>query len=106
MENSNPSQLGGCLIRLLWLGIGNLVLVLAAIGIVQNKSGFTLTSVDLVYWFTALGLPILRYVDIRHFNGKTSDNQPATMSHWARYAAEVLGISLVLWLVVHAVSIS
>jgi hypothetical protein len=105
-SNSNSNQLGGCLVRLLWMAVGNLVLVLLAIGIFQNRAGFALTSLDLFYWVTAFGLLALRYVDIRFLNGKTGDNQPATMNHWVRYAAVVLGISFVMWAIVHLVSIS
>jgi hypothetical protein len=107
MENSdnNPTQLGGCFIRMLWMGIGNLVVVLVAIGIFQNHAGFGFTSRDVIYWIVVFGLLAIRYVDIRFFNGKTSDNQPATLAHWVRYTAEVLAISLVLWLVMHLISI-
>lgn len=86
------------------MAVGNLILVLAAIGIVQNRAGFNLTILDAVFGLTALGLPIVRYVDIRYLNGKTSDSQPATMTDWLRYTITILGVSLALWLGAHAVS--
>jgi len=102
--DAKSAQLSGCFVRLLWMAVGNLVLVLAAIGIVQSKAKFTLTSLDVVFWVTAIGLPAVRFIDIRFLDGKTSDSQPATMSDWRRYVATVFGVSLAMWLVAHAVS--
>ena len=103
-STQNSSELGGCLARLLWMAVGNLILVLAAVGIAQNKAGFSLTMTDAVFGVTALCLPVVRYVDIRYFNGKTSDSQPATMAHWLRYTAAIFGASSVLWLAAHWIS--
>jgi hypothetical protein len=103
-SSQNPSQLGGCLVRMLWMAVGNLILVLSAIFIAQDKTGFSLTTTDAVFWATALCLPVVRYVDIRYLDGKTSDSQPATMTHWFRYTAMVLGGSAALWLAAHSVS--
>jgi hypothetical protein len=97
------SQMGGCLVRVLWMAVGNLILVLAAINIAQNHAGFTLTATDAVFALTVLCLPVVRLIDIRYFCGKTADSQPATMAHWSRYTATVLGASLVLWLIVHSI---
>jgi hypothetical protein len=101
-ENSN--QVSGCFVRLLWMAVGNLILVLAAVGIAQNKAGFRLTVMDAIFIVTALCLPLVRYVDIRYLNGKTSNSQPATMTDWFRYTVTVLGVSVVLWLGAHVVS--
>jgi hypothetical protein len=101
-SNEKPHELSGCLARMLWMAVGNLILVLAAIFIAQDHVGFTLTATDAVFWATALCLPIVRFVDIRFLNGKTSDSQPATMDHWVRYTAAVLGTSLAIWLIVHS----
>ena len=59
---------------------------------------------DAILAVTALALPIVRYVDIRFLSGKTADSQPATMAHWLRYTATVLGAALVLWLGAHWMS--
>jgi hypothetical protein len=87
------------------MGVGNLILVLAAIGIGQNHAGFTLTGRDLFFWATALSLLVARYVDIRYLGGQTGDGHPASMTHWTRYAATVLSVSLMFWLVAHAISL-
>jgi hypothetical protein len=102
-STEKPHELSGCLARMLWMAVGNLVLVLAAIFIAQDHVGFALTATDAVFWATALCLPIVRFVDIRYLNGKTNDSQPATMAHWVRYTAAILGGSLVLWLIVHSI---
>lgn len=106
MDSQSPKsgRTSGCLVRLFWMGVGNFVLVLAAIGIFQNASGFTLTAMDLLLWGTALSLLVVRYVDIRYLAGETSDNRPATMADWRRYAAAVLGVSLVLCVGAHLIS--
>jgi hypothetical protein len=88
------------------MGVGNVLLVLTAIEIYQKRSGFELSSLDLMYLATIVGLLAIRCVDIRFFHGKTIDKQPATMSHWLRYAGEVLGMSTALWLVMHFVSVT
>jgi hypothetical protein len=103
-ENSRSSDVSGCLTRLFWMGIGNFVLVLTAVGIGQNRAGFTLGAMDVLFWATAFGLLAVRYVDIRYLGGQTADSRPASMADWRRYAATVLGVSLALWLVAHWVS--
>jgi hypothetical protein len=102
-STQNASQLGGCLVRLLWMAVGNMILILAAIYIAQDHKGFALTATDAVFWTTAICLPLVRFVDIRFLNGKTNDSQPATMAHWVRYTAAILGGSLAVWLVAHLI---
>lgn len=105
VQDSKPSQLSGCLVRLFWMGAGNLILALAVIAIAQNHFGsFVLTWIDGFFWLTAAALTIVRYVDIRLLDGATADNQPATMSHWRRYTVTVLAASLVLWVGAHLLS--
>lgn len=103
-EGLESGKASGCLVRLFWMGVGNLILVLAAVGISQHHAGFTLTEMDLLLWSTALGLLVVRYVDIRYLAGETADNRPATMADWRRYAAALLGVSLALWVGAHLVS--
>jgi hypothetical protein len=101
---SSDRQLSGCLVRLFWMLVGNLGLLLAAIGIGENHAGFTLTGRDIFFWAVALSLVAVRYVDIRCLEGRTADNnRPASVSDWRRYAATVFGISLAVWLVAHSI---
>ncbi len=103
-ESSDRDRAGGCLARLFWLGVGNFILVLSAIGIGQRQNGFSLGWLDVVLWATAFGLIAVRYADIAFFQGQTADSRPATMSDWRRYALTVLAVSLALWLGAHAIS--
>ncbi len=103
-ESLKSGRVGGCLVRLFWMGVGNLILVLAAIGISQNHVGFALTAMDVLFWATALCLLAVRYVDIRYLGGETADSRPASMSDWRRYALAILGVSLALWLGAHLLS--
>jgi len=103
-ESPKSGRTSGCLVRLFWMGVGNFVLVLAAVGIFQNRAGFALTAMDVLLWGASLSLLVVRYVDIRYLAGETADNRPASMADWRRYAATVLGVSLVLWIGAHLIS--
>lgn len=103
-QDPQPRQLSGCFVRLLWMMVGNVVLIMTAIAIAQKQRGFALTEMDAFFFATAIGLLVVRYIDIRFLQGKTSDSQPATMADWRRYAITILGVSFLLWLGVHAIS--
>jgi len=100
-NDSKGGRAGGCLVRLFWMAVGNLILVFSAIGIGQRSGGFALAPLDAVFWAAAFSMPALRYVDIRYWEGETADNRPATMADWRRYSALVLAVSLLLWLGAH-----
>lgn len=102
-ETAQSKQLSGCLMRLLWMVVGNLVLVLAAVNIHQQGMGFNLTAADAVFWCVACCLPAIRYLDIRLFSGRTADNQPATMAHWTRYVVVLFAVSLAVWVAAHLI---
>jgi hypothetical protein len=103
-ENPQSNRVSGCLVRLFWMGVGNLILVLSAIGIAEKDAGFTLTGMDVLFWGVVLALAAVRYIDIRYLGGETADNRPASMSDWRRYAAILLGVSVLMWLGAHALS--
>lgn len=100
-ENPTASGPGGCLVRIFWMVVGNFALVLTAVRIGQGHPGFSLSGFDLLFWAIAVSLPSARYLDIRYLRGQTADSRPATMDDWRRYAAVVMGASLLLWLGVH-----
>ena len=99
---ASQQSAAGCLARLFWTIGGNAALVFRAIFIAQGPSGFSLY--DLAYWGVALLLVATRYVDITRFDGTTADGEPATLSHWRRYTAAVLGIGAAVWAVAHLAS--
>lgn len=109
MENQNNEDRqftppAGCLLRIFWMMIGNLILLVSAFGIAQSQSGF-LGVADAFYWGTVGCLLAARYVDVRHLKGLTADGAPASMAHWRRYAVFVLIAATGLWLAVHAVAV-
>ncbi|MEN6557521.1 MAG: hypothetical protein ABFC54_05000, partial [Thermoguttaceae bacterium] len=105
-ENSevHASQLGGCLTRLFWMGIGNLMLVLVAVNIVQRRAGFAFSGLDVLFWGTVVALLAVRWVDIQFLQGQTADSRPATMADWRRYGLLVSSVSLIVWIVAHWMS--
>jgi hypothetical protein len=58
----------------------------------------------LVFWSAVLLLVVVRYVDVRFLKGSTVFGQPASMQHWRRYAVLLIGASVVIWGVAHAIA--
>jgi hypothetical protein len=86
----------GCLpalVRLTWI-FGGIVLVYCAFYIAQRK-GTVMT--DLILLLVALGLIMVRFVDIRYLKGETLNNQPATLKHWGRYTLKIVITAGVLY---------
>ena len=87
---AHPESKGGCLtilVRLTWIFGGIAVLLYSAVYIAMGKgSGL----VDIFFLLAAIGIVLVRFVDIRFFKGETLDNQPATLKHWRRYSVKLL----------------
>lgn len=85
-DQKEPQTSGiGLLVRLYWMGIGNVLLLLFLVFIVEKRLQFP-SLLDAAYLIVLVSLVLVRYVDIRFLNGQTGDAQPATMIHWRRYA--------------------
>lgn len=91
----------GCLLRVYWMLLGNVLVFLLAYGIAMR--GVYLTRIDLAYWLAAASLPLVKFIDIRFMRGTTADGAPATMSHWRRYTLMVMVITFTLWLAAHGI---
>jgi hypothetical protein len=102
-ENAKHDPPAGCLMRLFWMMIGNVILLLCAYRITQHQSS-VLSIADAFYWTIVGSLLAARYVDIRCFCGTTADGDPATMAHWRRYARGLGVVSTALWLGAHAIA--
>ena len=105
MGNQHPSEQeydspSGCLIRLFWMIVGNALLIFCVMAIAQDTSGL-FTPVDALFWVLVGSLMVARYVDIRYFNGLTSDSDPATMADFRRYAVLLGFIAMGLWIGAH-----
>ena len=93
----------GCLLRLFWMVVGNVILLFCAYGIIQHPSSL-LGIADVFYWAIVGSLLAARYVDIRYFQGTTSDGDPASLADWRRYTVVVVLVTTGLWLVAHAIA--
>lgn len=92
-------SLAGCLPRIVWLGVGNIALILAAL-MIYKSAGWTIA--DLVFGIVVAVLIGTRYVDIVRYRGTTADGQPATMTHFRRYVIALLGTAMALWVMMRA----
>ncbi len=89
----------GCLVRLVWMLIGNLVLVVLVF-VIYESAGWTIA--DLAYWLV-IGLMIgARHIDIVRFAGTTINDEPATKAHFRRYSLLVLLIGAAVFAVARA----
>lgn len=93
-SDSESTSLGALLLRLTWMAFGNIVLMICA-ALVSKGTAPVLT--DVLFFATAVGLVVVRYVDITRFGGQTSEGEPATLADWRKYAIGVSIVSLVIW---------
>lgn len=98
-QEENSSGAVALFLRLCWMFLGNLVLGISALLIVQAGASFSL--MDIAYWATIPVLVGMRYVDIAKFKGVTAYGDPASMLHWRRYAIGMLLAGTGAWLAAH-----
>lgn len=91
----------GCLLRLSWMLLGNFVLAIILIAIAQDLGEGWFSWLDVVFWLIVAGAIAARFADIRFFQGRTADNQPADMGHFRRYALSLLAIAAAAWVGAH-----
>ena len=91
----------GLFAKFFWTLLGNAVLFFTAISILQHK-GEILHTADIVFWVTVAVLIIVRYLDIKFWNGLTVTGLPASMAHWRKYVAILLICSATVWIILHA----
>ena len=92
----------GCLslvARIIWLMVGNVVLLGLAVKIVLSR-GFSLY--DIVFWAVVGAIVFIRYADIKWLKGLGADAQPATMRDWVKHARLLLIMAGGVWVIVHA----
>jgi hypothetical protein len=93
----------GLLLRIFWMLLGNAILLFSAVFVFQGKDWMFHTA-DAVFWSTAAALVLARYLEIKFYNGLTNTGEPASMSHWRKYAAMLLICSAVVWTLLHIVT--
>ncbi len=91
----------GCLVRIAWMLVGNVILAILAIRIAERRD-FEWHLADTLYWAVVLALVLLRWVDVRALKGETASGQPATFAHWKRYAVLLFVAALLVWAAAHA----
>jgi hypothetical protein len=92
----------GCLstiARVVWIMVGNFVLLILMVLIVQKG---TFSFLDIVFWTVVAAVLLVRYADIRWLKGLGQDAQPATMKDWANHVRLLLLIAGGAWAVAHA----
>ncbi len=92
-QGSTPG-LSALAARLYWMGLGNVILMGAALLLAQQE-GFS--AYDAAYVAVALSLVAVRFADVRWLHGLTKDGEPATMKHWRTYALIATVASALLW---------
>lgn len=92
-----PSAPAGCLLRLVWTLVGNSIVYLALITIAVKAVPLP-SFLDAVVWVTTGLMLLARWLDITRFNGRTVSDEPATLGHWRRYVALLVGVTLGAWL--------
>ena len=90
----------GMMARLWWMLLGNAILALSIVFVVENKEGFFHTA-DWVFWITLASLVLIRYADIRFFDGCTATGAQATTIHWVKYVGLLVACSTTAWVLAH-----
>lgn len=98
-----PSNTGGCLLRVVWMLLGNAVLIITAIKITQEHQQL-LSIADAVFWVVVAGVALARYLDVHRFHGQTASGQPTTPAGFQRYLVLLGAFALLVWFVAHAVA--
>ena len=97
------SSVLGLLARLFWMLLGNAILAISGVSILQYKDrGFH--TADAVFWIVIAILIPVRYLDIKFWEGGTCTGGPATMTDWRRYVFMLTGIAGGVWAVLHLVT--
>jgi hypothetical protein len=100
---SKQDSIFGLLARFFWMLIGNMVLVISLIIILQHK-GSMFHAADLVFWIIIAAIILVRYLDIKFWGGLTAAGGPATIANWNKYAAALLIGSAAVWIIFHAIN--
>jgi hypothetical protein len=84
------------LCRFAWIALGPATLFFSAAAIWQMPP-WTHSFRDYVLGIALVITVLSRFLDIRFFHGLTTENQPATMSDFYRYALKLVVIASVMW---------
>jgi hypothetical protein len=88
------------LTRPFWMFFGNFALMICAIHILMGESKSTKTT-DIIFWCAVAAMLAVRFLDIKFLDGQTATGEPATLSHWRKYAIALAVISAAIWSAAH-----
>ena len=94
-------SVGGCVVWLAWMAVGNLVLMTLLI-FVMREGQWTLTGKDAMFWGVVALVLALRYFDLTRLGGRQIDGSPAPPGLFKLYALRFVGTWLVLWALAHS----
>lgn len=100
-DDASTDSLNGCLVRLFWMLLGNVVVLFCAVAIYRNSTGHV-SAADAYYWVAIGCLVGARYVDVRYYGGTTAGGEPATLADWRSYMFRIVVVAAAGWLVIHA----
>lgn len=89
-----PTGCLGVIVRLSWMAVGPALLFFLLFRIAEAGRA---TAHDVLYWAVAVGLIVLRRVDITRLGGQTANGDPACLLDWRRYALGMGVAALGLW---------
>ena len=106
-ESSPPAaataSVESCLLRIVWILVGNGALYLA-LGMIAADSAPLPSYLDAIAAAAVVVVLGARYLDITRHGGLTVYGDPAGLWHWRRHAAVLLGVTVPAWLLAHAIA--
>lgn len=95
---SDPSTTApaGCLLRLVWTMGGSAAIYLVLATIAATKPPLP-SALDFIVGGTLLVMVAARWLDITRCNGRTLNDEPATLRHWRRYTVLLITSTLAAW---------
>jgi hypothetical protein len=100
---TKQNSVSGCLVKSLWMLVGNGALFFLAVLIAQHEP-LKLSFRDAAFWSVVILMVAARFVDIWYLDGVTTEGEPATQSDWRRYVAVLLCGAAAVWLVAHGLA--
>lgn len=97
-----PAETTRVVPRIIWMAAGPAIILLSA-AVIANGRVSQLGWTDLQLWFAAGATILVRWLDIRLWNGTTVEHEPATMKDWRAYALRILAVAGGGWALGHGV---
>lgn len=97
VDSDYERPLVGELCRMTWLAFGPASLIFSSAAI-WRKPPWTYSWLDLLFWGIAALVLVARFLDIKFFHGRTTEDRRATMSDWFRYSPKLVLFATAIWL--------